>query len=617
MIPTISLKYMTQQNPKRELVLRNCQTDFNGDEILEECEKFDQPYFDSVRDGGYNAIWIHAALRNLVTFEEAPHWNDRNVDRVAALNRIIAQGSQSGISVYLYITEPKGLKEGDPIFDKYPDLKGPVNPLALRPQYADVQPKYAFCTRCEFTETYLTGGFRKLFSQCADLAGIIMITASEIVSHCYSNVDVKNLLNEDFKYREVLCPRCKNFSAGQTAVDVIEKVRKGIRASSSTAKLVAWNWSWGMYEEAPQREMISALSKDVIIMCDLQRGGNKTVEGFDIFVDEYSFSYLGPSQLFNETAGVAKERGHELWTKMPVNVTHEFLSVPYLPLPFRLAKKTISVRNSASTGMVCCWNYGGDATTLMARLASEIFHDETFSPDRINPRVRSIAEEIYGKQRGEAGYRAWQEYDIAFEYFPFEIPLIYYGPHMHGPGFEWVFTREDIPMPEYYLNKAGRRGTKLSDWCVRFTPQEVVSLLGKLTDRWRKGIEILAESFGVSQPFDAMPEFESLVSEPGFDDWTYGRTIYLHFLSTIDFIKFRLATLDFFEDSSPRAAQRTIIKGLLEAEKPRIRAMRQIIQSYPNIGYAEEAQKHLFTVSDLDQRLANMERFSFEEGQEI
>ena len=600
---------------QRELILRNCQTDFYGDEILAEWQKFSPGYFDSVREGGYTAVWIHAGLRDLVTFDQAPHWNNRNTERVEALNRIIAQGRECGVGVYLYMTEPKGLFEGDAILEKYPDLRGPVNPLSSWPQYVDIQPKYAFCTQCDFTETYLTGGFQKLFAQCPALAGIMMITASEVLTHCHSNVDGMNLLNEDFKFREVQCPRCKKLSGGQTAVDVIRKVRNGIRASSSTANIVAWNWSWGMYEAAPQSEMIAALPKDVIVMCDLQRGGHKSVEGFDIFVDEYSFSYLGPSELFQGTAQAARENGIALWTKVPVNVTHEFLSTPYLPLPFRLAKKIIAVRDSGSQGMVNCWNYGGDATTWMAHLASKVFRDNQFTEKQIEPEVRRIASEVYGESRADTAYRAWLEFDAAFEYFPFEIPLIYNGPHMHGPGFEWVFTTEEIRMPEYFIKNTGRRGTKLSDWCVRFSPQEVLLLLGKLNDRWKNGVELLAAAFGVDNPFDAIPRFETLLPEPGFEDFNYARTLWLHYASTMDFIRFRLATLSYF--AGDQEARKAEILALLVAEKPRIRAMRQVITAYPWVGFSEEAPTQLFTVEDLDQRLVNMEHFTFAEGQAI
>lgn len=601
-------------NPsERELVLRNCRTDFYGDEILAEAEKFDAAYFLSVRDGGSTAVWLRGQLRDLVVFEEAPHWNNRNAERIAALNGIVARATEAGVGIYLYVNEPKGFAKDDPIFQRFPDLQGPYNPFSTHPLAAGHEPSYAFCTQSAFAETYLTGGFRRLFQQCPGLAGVIMITASEILSHCYSNVDVMNLLNEDFKYREIQCPRCREVPAIRVVADVIERIRSGIRSASPEAKVIAWNWSWGMYEQSPQRELISALARDVIILCDMQRGGSKTVDGVDLVVDEYSFSYLGPSPLFVDTAAVTAQTGHDLWAKIMVNVTHEFLVVPYLPLPFRLAKKMISVRDYGIKGLMGCWNYGGDASTWMARLGSRVLHDDGFSVEAIDPEVRAIAGRVYGARFADAGYRAWREFDEAFEYFPFDLFLIYYGPHMHGTGFEWVFTREEIPMPWYFKNEAPRHGTKLSDWCGRLSPEEIIRLLGKLTDRWEAGVRILAEAFGVADPFDAIPEFDRLLEEPGSEDFHIARTVHFHFLSTIGFVKFRLATLAFLE--TPDESIRAGIRSLLEDEKPRIRAMSQIIGAYPRIPYAEEAQKHLYTQADLAQKLANMEKFSFVEGE--
>jgi hypothetical protein len=600
---------------KRELILRNCDTDFYGDEILDGLPKFNAEYFAGVRDGGYTGIWIRGQLRDLVHFDEAPQWDNKVAARVEALKQIIETGRQAGVGIFLYFNEPRGLDAGDPIYEKYPDLQGPKNPLADHFMAGDFEADFAFCTQSAFTETYLTGGFEKLFRTCPGIAGVLLITTSEILSHCFSNVDERNLLNEDFKYREILCPRCKNSTSIATIIDVVEKIRKGIRAAESNAKIVAWNWSWGMHEEAPQKQIISGLSKDVSIMCDMQRGGSKTVNGIDLVIEEYSFSYLGPSPLFIETAQVAEEFGHELWAKIMVNATHEFLVTPYLPLPFRLAKKMIPVRDLGSRGIMCCWSYGGFPDTYMAQLGSKIFCDESFTVEKIDDEVLAIATRTYGEENADLAFRAWRKFDEAFEFFPFDLFLIYYGPHMHGPGFEWVFTPEEIPMPWYSMNQASRRGTKLSDWCGALSPQQIIDLLTELCDHWKPGVETLAAIFGVSNPFDALPNFDDLLNKPGFEDFNIARTIYLHYQSTIDFVKFRLATLQFFEHPKQQSEAKIIISQLIENEKPRIRAMSQIIAAYPQIPVAEEAQKALYTVDDLDQKLADMEKFSFQDGQ--
>lgn len=601
------------KNNKRELILRNGRTYFNGDEILQETDKFDRAFFDSIREGGFTAIWIRGELRRLVNFAEAPHWDDRNAERIAALNRIIAMGKTSGIAVYLYFNEPIGFNEGDPIFERYPDLKGPVSLLANHPACLH-DPKYAFCTQCEFVDTYLIGGYQQLFEKCPGIRGVILITASEYLTHCYSNVDVLNLLHEDFKYREVKCPRCQKFTPIQTVCSVVARIHEGIRRVSATANVVAWNWSWAMYEATPQRELISGLPPDVIVMCDMQRGGEKVIDGQKVIVDEYSFSYLGPSALYKGVAATAASQHRPLWAKVPVNTTHEFLITPYLPLPWRVAKKYLALRELGTEGAMCCWNYGCDPT-WMARLAARAFTDESLTLANLDEAVHQIATRIYGAPRAAQATAAWKEFDEAFELFPFDLHLVYYGPHHYGTGFEWIFTPEEIPMPWYWVRNTARGGTKLSDFCVQFTPERVANLLEKLTQRWARGIQILAGVFDVANPCDAIPGFNERVALPGFEDFNIARTMHLHYLSTIAFIQFRLATLDFFDSGQDRATP--IIRNLLEQEKPRIRAMKQILEHYPKIGFEGESQHRLYTPGDLEQKVKNIDLFRFERGHRI
>lgn len=607
---------MNSNTLEREIILRNCDTNFYGDEILDEQHKFDAEYFNSVREGGYTAIWIRGQLRDLVTFEEGPHWDNNNEQRIEALHRIIEQGQKAGVKVYLYFNEPKGFFEGDPIFESYPELKGVYHEFSQDPMVKGFEPEYPFCTQCSFTATYLTGGFAQLFARCPEIAGVILITTSEILSHCFSNIAETVACQEEFKEFRIQCPSCQESNGIDTIVDIITKIRDGIRQSSSTAKIIAWNWSWGRHEAPPQKQMIRNLPSDVIIQCDMQRGGKKWVDDVEMLVDEYSFSYLGPSPLFIETAEVARQTDHELWAKLMVNVTHEFLVVPYLPLPFRLAKKMIAVRDFGASGLMGCWNYGGDATTWMAQLASKVFKTDDFGIEDIDAEVHAIARRVYGAENAELAYRAWNIFDAAFEYFPFEMTLIYFGPHMHGTGLEWIFAPEETPMPWYWVPNGGRATNNLSEWCANFTPGQVIEFLTKLTDGWRNGVENLAGAFAVEDAFDAIPNFDELTGRAGFEDFCIARTIYLHFMSSIAFIKFRLATIAFFKGEQT-GMQRDIIGSLLQQEKPRIRAMRQVIQAYPKIPAAEEAQRMLYTVEDLDQKLDNILAFDFGEGQRI
>ena len=130
------------------------------------------------------------------------------------------------------------------------------------------------------------------------------------------------------------------------------------------------------------------------------------------------------------------------------------------------------------------------------------------------------------------------------------------------------------------------------------------------------GLEILAQSFGVKSTFDAIDNFAELAGLPGFEDFNYARTIYFHYMSTIAFLQFRVASLSYFKNDNI-AKHKDIILAQLKEEKPRIRGMKQIITAYPHIPFQEEAQQMLFTADDLDQRLANIDEFNFEVGQII
>jgi hypothetical protein len=141
-------------------------------------------------------------------------------------------------------------------------------------------------------------------------------------------------------------------------------------------------------------------------------------------------------------------------------------------------------------------------------------------------------------------------------------------------------------------------------------------LLTKLCDRWKNGVQILAEAFGIEDGFDAIPNFDALLGTPGFEDFNIARTMYFHYRSTIAFVKFRLASLAYFKGEE-RDAQKEMILSLLETEKPRIRAMAQIVAAYPEIPAQEEAQQRLYEASDLQQKLTNIENFAFESGQRI
>lgn len=54
--------------------------------------------------------------------------------------------------------------------------------------------------------------------------------------------------------------------------ELIQLVRDGVRAVSSTAQIIVWNWSWHLYEANPNPTIVAALPDDVILMAGFERG---------------------------------------------------------------------------------------------------------------------------------------------------------------------------------------------------------------------------------------------------------------------------------------------------------------------------------------------------------
>ncbi len=137
-----------------------------------------------------------------------------------------------------------------------------------------------------------------------------------------------------------------------------------------------------------------------------------------------------------------------------------------------------------------CWNYGGDAPDLDgATKEQDPGERRLYRATRSSRRFGTLRA---GFMRGPAlrqAYQAWLKFDGAFEYFPFDLFLIYYGPHMHGTGFEWVFTREEIPHAVVFQNRGIPSGNHSSpngsgDW----RPTQIIGLFDKLTARWGEGV---------------------------------------------------------------------------------------------------------------------------------
>ena len=427
-------------NPR---IIRSPSSDYYGDEIENSFQAYPDRYLQEIADEGYNGIWLRVILREIVPCTPFPEFGNKEKEQLAALNKLVAKTSRFGIKVYLYFCEPRGFKAKDPFWRRHPKVKG---------QPADFQTSgsdglyFALCSSTAAVKEFLEESSFNLFKQVIGLGGVFLITASEHHTHCYSHFPKPQKQDsdpnlEDWLKAKFSCPRCIGRQPTEVAAEIIRLINRGVKSAAPDADVIAWTWSWSILEPDPQKELIALLPKDIILMSDWERGGLKKVCGKRYPLDEYSFSYPGPSPRFKKQLEIAKKRKMRVMAKIQIGTTHELASVPYLPLSHLLANKMQKLKKFQVSGYLGCWIFGGEISS-MSRLAGRMSRRPQASPSKA---IKELARAEFGEKSAVSVTHAWRCFAVAWRQYPFSIPFLYYGPINYATAYPLSFNFKKEP----------------------------------------------------------------------------------------------------------------------------------------------------------------------------
>ena len=580
-------------------IVRTAHADFWNNETGTILKGYSDDYLRRIADDGMDGIWMHCILRDTVSTALFGKVAAKPLDTV---RRLIDRAARYGIKLYLFVNEPRGLLAQDPFWKSHPDLRG--QPVTFGTWTENKGTYSALCTTTTPVREFLEQGFSTLFREAPGLGGLFMITASEAHSHCYSHYPRGLEDHEDINIAAwgkapFECPRCASRKPADVVAEVIRLIRKGVRSASQTAEIIAWTWSWFIIEPAPQVQLIGMLPKDVTVLADWERGGSKTVCGKRYPLDEYSFSYLGPSPRFSKRLAVARSNGLRMMAKLQIGTTHELAAVPYLPLPVLLAQKLARLRRLGVDGYLGCWIFGGDASP-MTRLAGLMSRAQELSPAQA---VRRLAEKEVGPKPAPDLVRAWQRFAKAWKHYPFSISFLYYGPMNYAVAHPLSERPASAPPAACHLPLARdrRRHLLLPDtldhWVSPFTPAQAVRALEDLAAEWAVGVAILNNALE-TDPANARLSLERNLA----------RYVELAARSTVSIIRFFTARrrLRTATTERVRTAERAKIARVYETEIAAAAEARRLVRSDPRLGYHPEAFCHQFTIQDLDFKIASL-----------
>lgn len=388
---------------------RYCSSYFGlyGDPLLDlDTAGFPEGYLAQLAASGVDGVWIQGLLSRLAPSPWQPDGDPDHLRRLANLRELIDRAGRVGLSVYLYLNEPRAHPLS--FFDAHPEWRG-----VEEDGYA------ALCTSASGIEDYLSNATEYVCRNAPGLGGIFTISASENLTNCQS------------RGRGDQCPRCAARGLPDVIAGVSRALRRGIDRANSSARLIAWDWGWPDDRIA---EIVRLLPDDISVMSvnewriPIVRGGVESEIG------EYSLSAIGPGPRARETWRLAAERGLRCLAKIQAASTWELSATPYIPVPEITARNVAALRTAGVSGLMLGWTLGGcPSANLEVAAQAGAAPLELDDESVVELGLRLTAERHFGPVLRDAMVTAWKRFSRAFQEFPFHIGVVYEAPLQYGP----------------------------------------------------------------------------------------------------------------------------------------------------------------------------------------
>lgn len=577
-------------NPR---IWRSGKSDFYADEIFQAASVYTSGTLADIRSEGFDSIWLRGRLYDLMESRIFPELNQPRADeRIRHLQELIRRGHESGVGIWLFFNEPLALPSTHPFWQKHHGVQGErhYDPLEQKEMAA-------LCVSSPQGRDFFAEAVVGMLAKLPGLAGVILITASEHHSHCWSHHVCRPTGDKymPLAARELSCPCCRKRGAASVVLDLISTWRQAMPAQG---RVLAWNWSWSMWYDDPQKEIVGKLPTGVELLADWERGGRRQCQGRTIPIDEYSLGYIGPSERFLGTRDAA--RPIPIHAKLQINTTHELATVPNLPLLPNLHAKWIGLQREGVAGVMGCWNFG--CLPTLNTHAFRLFHE---LPARWTDEavfLKAVAESYFGDVEAETLAKAWTRFCLAFESYPFSFGIIYHSPINYAPAYPLNTRYLARPMGPSHLQHEW--GDHLEDTLGDWTVDEVVRSFESLLSIWNEGLAFYRKALlhgNRSKEQERHREQELSCAEMAG----------CHFSSMIHIYRFhqwRAAAMARLNLKPPCEIPLGGMAGqILRDEISNARVAMCLARKDPRLGFHEEAQAVFYDASSIGRKISRLE----------
>ncbi len=452
-----------------------------GWELLRDEDFYSDHYFNTLRRVHINAIWVAGLFREMIHSDVLPELTPEADERALThLKTLTERAARFGVKVFFFCMEPRALEKGHPVFAAHPELLGTV---AGDPDTGAAM----MCSSHPTLLAYLTEAIGTLFRRAPLLGGMIQIFAGERATGCRS-IDAY-LAPSDRR-----CPRCAVKTQAEGLSDLIEFQFRTMREVAPQTDYLVWSYGIPVCDVEVKLEVYRRIPREVVWLENFEHGVVKKFAGKSIVNEEYSLSCAGPSPAFAAVARLQTPETPPVWPKFQFGNTYELSLVPYIPVPSMAWRKQRVARASHCSGALVSWILGGWNDLMLQAFALADSGRRESERDFLT----RLAATLYPPQAVDAAVRSWIVFDRAFQKFPCDINIYYYGPIARAPGYLLQLTGERI-LPPYPYNWGMDRRRRVQPW---FTPDprwtgeslsamEIAGIFRKIAGEFRRGVELL------------------------------------------------------------------------------------------------------------------------------
>lgn len=586
-------------DPGQPRIWRVGQLYFRGDEPMQCPEVCTDEALARIAANNYNGIWLRGRLSELVDSTIFPELNDpQSPRRMDNLRLLVDRCGGHGLKLFVFFNEPLALPDDHPFWKEHPELRGEPWEYELHDR-----PQLSLCTSAPEVMQWFRGNVKTFMDGLPGLGGVILITASEYHTHCWSHHG-RRPLSDGFVERapeQLGCPRCREREPAEIVGELVGTWAEAARVQPEPPRVIAWNWSWSMWYEEPQREVIEQLPDDVALLVDYERGEPATRAGREVLLDEYSLGLVGPSKRFALSRDAARKRGLDVFAKLQMGTTHELATVPNLPLAEKLQRKLAGLAENEVAGIMGCWNFGCMPTlnTFMHRRVVD-HPQEAGQPDFLVETAR----EYFGSVDTEAVLYGWRRFGEAFDEYPFSIPMLYWSPVNYAPAYPLVSHYAGRPIgPSWIEHTWGEDPQK----CLSpYTLDEVVRAFGRVAETWDDGLaryrKALADTSGADDEQARHRRRELDCAE----------AIGCHLESTVLFFEFHRHRLEAMaqHDLTPPCdvPLSDEMVGIIHRQRDLAARALELVERDDRLGYHQEPQHAFYTPEILRESIERMQQ---------